>query len=110
MTHVFEVAKLGEGEGFDELVLPHGHGDVVKSMIRQHLRERRMSGMNRDRTDVVRGKGTITIFIATPWANASSREGADHAITWCPWRGQDLHRRLVISTLIFSKIRQILVN
>ncbi|KAJ3578818.1 hypothetical protein NPX13_g1739 [Xylaria arbuscula] len=63
MTHVFEVAKLGEGEGFDELVLPSGHGSVVKSMIRQHLRERKASGMNRDRTDVVRGKGRGLIIL-----------------------------------------------
>ncbi|KAI1126647.1 P-loop containing nucleoside triphosphate hydrolase protein [Nemania abortiva] len=63
MTHLFEVATLGAGEGFDELVLPSGHGDVVKSMIRQHLRERKLSGMNRDRTDVVRGKGRGLIIL-----------------------------------------------
>ncbi|KAK5636104.1 hypothetical protein RRF57_011817 [Xylaria bambusicola] len=63
MTHVFEVESLAAGEGFDELVLPSGHGDVVKSMIRQHLRERKLSEMNRDRTDVVRGKGKGLIML-----------------------------------------------
>lgn len=58
MTNVFEVAALGAGEGFDELVLPRGHGDMVKSMIRQHLRDKNLSSINRDKTDIVRGKGT----------------------------------------------------
>ncbi|KAI0404020.1 hypothetical protein F4802DRAFT_569427 [Xylaria palmicola] len=63
MAHVFEVAALGTGEGFDELVLPPGHGDMVKSMIRQHLRDRRLASTNRDKTDVVRGKGRGLIML-----------------------------------------------
>ncbi|KAI0439890.1 hypothetical protein F4803DRAFT_21152 [Xylaria telfairii] len=63
MTHVFEVAVLGAGEGFDELVLPPGHGDMVKSMIRQHLRDRTLSSINRDKADVVRGKGRGLIIL-----------------------------------------------
>lgn len=30
MSCISEVAILGEGEGFDQLVLPPGHGDMVK--------------------------------------------------------------------------------
>ncbi|KAI0911073.1 P-loop containing nucleoside triphosphate hydrolase protein [Ustulina deusta] len=63
MTHVFGVAPLVAGEGFDELVLPPGHGDMVKSMIRQHLRDRKLSSVNRDKTDVVRGKGRGLIML-----------------------------------------------
>ncbi|KAI1743087.1 P-loop containing nucleoside triphosphate hydrolase protein [Xylaria scruposa] len=63
MAHVFEVATLGADEGFDELVLPPGHGDMVKSMIRQHLRDKRFSLLNRDKTDVVRGKGRGLIIL-----------------------------------------------
>ncbi|KAJ8127276.1 hypothetical protein O1611_g6359 [Lasiodiplodia mahajangana] len=63
MTCVFEVATLDAGEGFDELVLPPGHGDVVKSMIRQHLRDRNLSSINREKTDIVRGKGRGLIFL-----------------------------------------------
>ncbi|KAI1174618.1 P-loop containing nucleoside triphosphate hydrolase protein [Nemania sp. FL0916] len=63
MAHVSEVAALGAGEGFDELVLPRGHGNMVKSMIRQHLRERKLATMNRDRTDIVRGKGQGLIIL-----------------------------------------------
>ncbi|TGJ80709.1 hypothetical protein E0Z10_g8054 [Xylaria hypoxylon] len=63
MTHVFEVATLGAGEGFDELVLPPGHGDMVKSMIRQHLRDRTFLSMNREKIDVVRGKGRGLIML-----------------------------------------------
>ncbi|KAI0536997.1 hypothetical protein GGR58DRAFT_473532 [Xylaria digitata] len=63
MTHLFEVATLGAGEGFDELVLPPGHGDMVKSMIRQHLRDRKLSSINGDKTDVVRGKGRGLIML-----------------------------------------------
>ncbi|KAI1194337.1 hypothetical protein F5X97DRAFT_311338 [Nemania serpens] len=63
MTNVFEVAALGAGEGFDELVLPRGHGDMVKSMIRQHLRDKNLSSINRDKTDIVRGKGRGLIIL-----------------------------------------------
>ncbi|KAI0544995.1 hypothetical protein F4679DRAFT_562689 [Xylaria curta] len=63
MAYVFEVATLGAGEGFDELVLPPGHGDMVKSMIRQHLRDKKLSSINRDKTDVVRGKGRGLILL-----------------------------------------------
>lgn len=57
MTHIFEIAALGAGEGFDELVLPPSHGDMAISMIMQHQRDRNTTSMNRDKTDVVRGKG-----------------------------------------------------
>ncbi|KAK8021678.1 hypothetical protein PG990_006816 [Apiospora arundinis] len=57
MTNVSEVAILGEGKGFDQLELPPGHGNMVKSMIRQHLRDRRLASETRDKIDVVRGKG-----------------------------------------------------
>ncbi|KAI0105436.1 hypothetical protein GGR51DRAFT_560282 [Nemania sp. FL0031] len=63
MTHMFEVAALGAGEGFDELVLPPGHGDMVKSMIRQHLWDRNASSINREKMDIVRGKGRGLIFL-----------------------------------------------
>ncbi|KAK8095990.1 hypothetical protein PG999_014012 [Apiospora kogelbergensis] len=59
LTSMSEVAILGDGEGFDQLVLPPGHGNMVKSMIRQHLRDRRSASANRDKTDVVRGKGKL---------------------------------------------------
>ncbi|KAJ2984565.1 hypothetical protein NUW58_g5996 [Xylaria curta] len=77
MTHVFEVAALGAGEGFDELVLPAGHGDMVKSMIRQHLRDRNLSLINRDKTDVVRGKGRglIILLHGVPGVGKTSTAG-----------------------------------
>ncbi|KAI0856903.1 P-loop containing nucleoside triphosphate hydrolase protein [Xylaria cubensis] len=63
MANVFEVATLGAGEGFDELVLPPGHGDMVKSMIRQHLRDKKFSSIHCDKMDVVRGKGRGLIIL-----------------------------------------------
>ncbi|KAK7989953.1 hypothetical protein PG989_010268 [Apiospora arundinis] len=63
MTNVSEVAILGEGEGFDQLVLPPGHGNMVKSMIRQHLRDRRLASETRDKIDVVRGKGRGLVML-----------------------------------------------
>lgn len=57
LTNISEVAALGEGEGFDQLVLPAGHKEMVKSMIRQHFRDKKLASVHRDRTDVVRGKG-----------------------------------------------------
>jgi hypothetical protein len=65
MENIFEIATLGAGEGFDELVLPPGHGNMVKSMIRQHLRDKDLLLRNRDKVDVVRGKGTSCTCM--PW-------------------------------------------
>ncbi|KAI3325235.1 hypothetical protein HD806DRAFT_533827 [Xylariaceae sp. AK1471] len=63
MANIFEVAPLGTGEGFDQLVLPPGHGDMVKSMIKQHLRDKKLSSMDRGKTDVVHGKGRGLIML-----------------------------------------------
>lgn len=60
ITNLSEVAILGEGEGFDQLVLPPGHGNMVKSMIRQHLRDRKLASSKSTKMDVVRGKGMIS--------------------------------------------------
>jgi hypothetical protein len=57
LEHITEVAVLGKDKGFDQLVLPPGHKDMVKSMIRQHFRDKSFIQDDRDQTDVVRGKG-----------------------------------------------------
>jgi hypothetical protein len=62
LANVTEVAVLGEGEGFDQLVLPAGHKEMVKSMIKQHFRDKKFAPGNRDHTDVVRGKGISEDF------------------------------------------------
>ncbi|KAK7941416.1 uncharacterized protein PG986_013803 [Apiospora aurea] len=59
LTNMSEVAILGEGEGLDQLVLPSGHVNMVKSMIRQHFRDRKLASTDGDKLDVVRGKGTM---------------------------------------------------
>ncbi|KAI1153836.1 P-loop containing nucleoside triphosphate hydrolase protein [Nemania diffusa] len=66
MTHIFEIAALGAGEGFDELVLPPSHGDMAISMIMQHQRDRNTTSMNRDKTDVVRGKECVADLFRRP--------------------------------------------
>lgn len=60
MASLVEVSVLGEGEGFDQLVLPEGHGDMVKSMIRQHFREKKLSAGKVASPDIVRGKGKLS--------------------------------------------------
>lgn len=54
-----EVAVIGEDEGFGQLVLPTGHKDMVKSMIRQHFKSRKNMKDESNKTDIVRGKGRI---------------------------------------------------
>ncbi|KAK8875058.1 P-loop containing nucleoside triphosphate hydrolase protein [Apiospora arundinis] len=63
LENISEVAILGEGEGLDQLVLPSGHLDMVKSMIRQHFREKTLATMNSGKLDVVRGKGRGLIML-----------------------------------------------
>lgn len=41
---------------FDQLVLPSGHKDMVKSLIIQHFRDKESGDM--EQTYIVRGKGT----------------------------------------------------
>ncbi|KAH6847754.1 hypothetical protein B0I37DRAFT_375764 [Chaetomium sp. MPI-CAGE-AT-0009] len=48
-------------DAFDQLVLPPGHKDMVKSLITQHFRDKE-SG-DREQTDIVRGKGKGLIIL-----------------------------------------------
>ena len=78
-----EVSVLGEG-GFDQLVLPDGHGDLVKSMIRQHFRDKKLSAGNVDSSDIVRGKGTLNLqSLSELKLTALFRERLDHALARC---------------------------
>ncbi|KAK8055023.1 hypothetical protein PG993_000250 [Apiospora rasikravindrae] len=73
MTYISEVAIIGEGEGFDQLVLPPGHGDMVKSMIRQHLRDRKLASAKRDKDDVLNtGRGLIMLLHGVPGVGKTS--------------------------------------
>lgn len=44
-------------EFFDQLVLPEGHKDLVKSLIAQHFRDKASAQYGSDQTDIIRGKG-----------------------------------------------------
>lgn len=59
LDKITEVATLGDADGFDQLVLPSGHKDMVKSLIRQHLRDKNSGPADNDQMDIVRGKGTV---------------------------------------------------
>lgn len=59
LDKITEVAELGDEDGFDQLVLPSGHKDMVKSLIRQHLRDKKTKPADNDQIDIVRGKGTV---------------------------------------------------
>ncbi|EMR61973.1 putative aaa family atpase protein [Eutypa lata UCREL1] len=63
LENITEVAVLGDEDGFGQLVLPDGHKDMVKSMIRQHLRDKKSATADTDQTDIVRGKGKGLIML-----------------------------------------------
>ncbi|KAK8071709.1 P-loop containing nucleoside triphosphate hydrolase protein [Apiospora saccharicola] len=63
LKNMTEVAVIGEDEGFGQLVLPSGHKDMVKSMIRQHFKNRKHMKDESNKTDIVRGKGKGLIML-----------------------------------------------
>ncbi|KAK8035739.1 hypothetical protein PG991_001812 [Apiospora marii] len=71
LTNMTEVATLGEGEGLDQLVLPPGHVDMVKSMIRQHFRDKTLATSHGDKLDVVR-RGLIILLHGVPGVGKTS--------------------------------------
>lgn len=44
----------------DQLVLPPGHKDIVKSLISQHFQDKSTKRYEAEEKDVVRGKGTLS--------------------------------------------------
>jgi hypothetical protein len=52
-----EDQKDDRNRGFDQLVLPSGHKDMVKSLIAQHFRGKKTIISGEDYSDVFRGKG-----------------------------------------------------
>lgn len=44
---------------FEQLVLPEGHKDLVKSLIAQHFRDKASDQYEGDQNDIVRGKGKL---------------------------------------------------
>lgn len=48
---------MEDQDGFDQLVLPDGHKDMVKSLIKQHFREKESKSADKEQVDIVRGKG-----------------------------------------------------
>ncbi|KAF7526245.1 hypothetical protein G7054_g10817 [Neopestalotiopsis clavispora] len=46
-------------DGFNQLVLPPGHKEVVTSMIAKHFRDRKAASSSHIQTDIVRGKGDL---------------------------------------------------
>lgn len=45
----------------DQLVLPPGHKNIVKSLISQHFQDKATGRYEAEEKDVVRGKGTVSI-------------------------------------------------
>ncbi|KKA28842.1 hypothetical protein TD95_000246 [Thielaviopsis punctulata] len=44
-------------KGFNDLVLPKGHEDMVVSLIEQHARNKLLDKNNKEQYDIVHGKG-----------------------------------------------------
>lgn len=45
----------------DQLVLPPGHKNIVKSLISQHFQDKATGRYEAEEKDMVRGKGTISL-------------------------------------------------
>ncbi|KAM0132142.1 hypothetical protein ACHAP3_006579 [Botrytis cinerea] len=60
---ITEVRRVDDKNGFDQLVLPKGHKDMVKCLIRQHFREKESKLADKDEMDIVRGKGKGLIML-----------------------------------------------
>ncbi|MCJ1401381.1 hypothetical protein MMC11_004593 [Xylographa trunciseda] len=62
--------KEDDADGFDDLVLPEGHGDVVRALINMHLRAPQADSFGKRyveaptrHTDIVKGKGKGLIIL-----------------------------------------------
>ncbi|KAM0149694.1 hypothetical protein ACHAPG_009242 [Botrytis cinerea] len=60
---ITEVRRVDDKNGFDQLVLPKGHKDMVKCLIRQHFKEKELELADKDEMDIVRGKGKGLIML-----------------------------------------------
>ncbi|THV50081.1 hypothetical protein BGAL_0166g00230 [Botrytis galanthina] len=63
IADITEVRRVDDKDGFDQLVLPKGHKDMVKCLIRQHFREKESNLADKDEMDIVRGKGKGLIML-----------------------------------------------
>ncbi|KAI0470354.1 hypothetical protein F4859DRAFT_486495 [Xylaria cf. heliscus] len=50
-------------EAFDQLVLPPGHQNMIKSLIFQHFKDKQTPSVRQDRWDLVRGKGKGLVIL-----------------------------------------------
>ncbi|KAI1268650.1 hypothetical protein F5Y18DRAFT_424012 [Xylariaceae sp. FL1019] len=69
-------------EAFDQLVLPSGHKDMVKSLIAQHFRDKQSPIAKEDQWDIVRGKGKGLVILL----RAQISSAIDTKLTFCPYR------------------------
>lgn len=51
------MSRIKDSEGFDLLVLPDGHKEMVRSLVKQHFREKDSKSKDEEQVDLVRGKG-----------------------------------------------------
>ncbi|KAK3319666.1 hypothetical protein B0T19DRAFT_270249 [Cercophora scortea] len=52
--------QAGEGDGFERLVLPPGHRDIVRALVKTHARK---AGTAKSQFDLVKGKGKGLIIL-----------------------------------------------
>lgn len=48
----------------DQLVLPQGHKDIVRSLISQHFQDKATGRYEAEEKDVVRGKGIVSTHVS----------------------------------------------
>ena len=52
-----EIKKKKRDTAFEQLVLPRGHKDMLRSLISQHFRDKKSEAADNEQRDIVRGKG-----------------------------------------------------
>ena len=57
LSDVIDVVPVGDEDGFNLLILPKGHKDLVKSRVKHHFQEKASASVDKKQNDLVRGKG-----------------------------------------------------
>lgn len=84
-----EIKKKKRDTAFEQLVLPRGHKDMLRSLISQHFRDKKSEASDNEQRDIVRGKGkklNSVVLLATIGILTLFREGSYHSSSWRTWR------------------------
>jgi len=107
------VRKIPKPDGFESLVLPEGHKEIVKALVQMHsqVSEERTIARDRKQLDLVRGKGGYPeghgyFNMKATERLMPSRQRSIGVASWGAWRRENQHCGWVLtSRLIPTYIR-----